>query len=944
MQFSHSRAKVNANRRNGRVKRAKRGHSVTFSSKSIGIIVFFAVSFGTAYAQVCKEPLVATSKSPANLNCDMRYRDTVVTCDKSANDTRVLGTRPACPKKPMPMIDTPNKSYITDYSPYLYIYPRDASDPSRPYAGSYALGTPGDASRTFQLFGNTAAGTKRLASCTAQLKLPSNPSGDEDWAKFIRLQMDNCTNQYILNAALYPYQMERKERLPSMEDPSNSPEKQMDLESECQPLRTFQEGTNEYSASTYLKTAWKKLLENPQYRKSKTSTYCIPCTSFDMACDREPHLPCGIKIDNPLPPPDPFPEVRSSSLSTIKYEGIIDPTHPFSPRWDYALTDRDYSYESKRWLGQSGAPYSNVESIYRRHDTYMSSPQNTIYCAGLKKADKEKDAKAKADKLVEVDVMEFRRAAFERDLEKRVDYNATCKSDMIGPIGGGDFWGEQEEGLIYVAPLSWCFNITGFSYVWPFIYATGKDCWKCYGLNGKVDDEKKHPPCTTNYVGKDHDMTGVMFGGAFNSFSLSPQCGKKMQTVCSDLRKPLTMINRLKMRYHNENDKKDSKKDNNVLTEGVPEGMKFSDYFGNHMPYPRLWDTGQPLQKTPSGDKNAQPPLDTTGQYTTIVGVGREAASKKAAGSTKNKDGEALTTVQTDQRCKTMGWGGDASFGGVKVRVPDALTSWTELKLYQTRTLRNVGLNCMGRYEKVFKSGSAENMMMIISGGEWQKAIIQKCDRDTNGRTQNCEPMTLKEYVDAGSPKDDDSVVYMKQLEADGWPNSWRGYLSAKVDGMRFPKFGGNSGSTQTGLENAELGDIVMMPKGPADGSTAKDTGLPKLAFVIELRLPNNSDCSSQKNCYVKVLEPDNGKWPDVCGTTDTWGEMKTRYYFKPGHFPNEAAAELKRINSTSDCKETKLSHCEFSKWDDIEIYRIRSDIRTGCTKKDKAADCTKDQ
>lgn len=142
----------------------------------------------SASAQVCKESN-GNVAGKANMDCDMRYRDQLVTCDKKnpSSTKEVLGTRPACPAKPMPMLDTPKASYIADYNPFLFQYPRDPGDSSKPYAGAFALGTPGDASRTFQLFGNTAPGTKRLSSCTTQIKLPTDPKNDSEWAMLTRI-------------------------------------------------------------------------------------------------------------------------------------------------------------------------------------------------------------------------------------------------------------------------------------------------------------------------------------------------------------------------------------------------------------------------------------------------------------------------------------------------------------------------------------------------------------------------------------------------------------------------------------------------------------------------------------------------------------------------------------------------------------------------------------
>ena len=92
--------------------------------------------------------------------------------------------------------------------------------------------------------------------------------------------------------------------------------------------------------------------------------------------------------------------------------------------------------------------------------------------------------------------------------------------------------------------------------------------------------------------------------------------------------------------------------------------------------------------------------------------------------------------------------------------------------------------------------------------------------------------------------------------------------------------------------------------------------------------------------CYVQVLEADNGKWPDVCGTTDASNDVKTRYFYKserkngkPKFLPKAAWEEYDRIKSTYSCEETKLSRCEFMPWDSVKLYHISEDLRAGCDK-----------
>jgi hypothetical protein len=921
-------------------------------------LVFFALllsPLGAAYAQVCKEKGGAEGGA-ANVSCDMRYRDSLITCDMDP-ETDTLGTRPVCPSKPMPMLSTPRKSYIGSYSNFVYIYPRDPDNKALPYSGWLASGTPGDASRTFQLFGNTAPGSRRLAACTAQIKAPEDPDTPNEWARLIRLQIDNCTNQYILNAALYPFQKEAHEntRALSLEDPDD-PLARVSLRTECQPLKTFQESENEYSATNYLRGAWTKTMVNADYRMvTPDHIKCIPCTDPNVPCDREPHLPCaakgasgvanhgdqGLRLENGLPTPEPFPDVTLSNIGAIEYEEIVDPTHPFSPRWDFLVTDRDYSNPSMRYLGLKDAKQLITLVAIQRAIGIYTSPQNAIFCAGVKSASSESDPKVKADKEVQVDVLEFRRSKFEKALFRRVSFNVLCKKmPAFSPTWSSNYW-------IIAASACWRFRIIPKP---PYVLVRDYKCWDCFeGVNisgtvsygpvsTTVSTGKPRSPCSTNWVSKDEKIRKYIPGGLV-LFKDTPPCGEPMDEVCADLRKPFTPLNKLKMRYHNPNDDEDANEEKVALREGAGEGLSFREYFGNHMPYPRLWDTGTSLHESPVSDTKMQHPLDTTGQYTSIVGVGREAPAAIAAVGADNKKLETYS----DQRCKTMGWGeqpiGRWEFSGLEVYWPDPMTSWTELKLYQTNTLRRTGLSCIGRYEKVFKPGSSEQLALMASGSAWKSTQIQKCEYEA-GTTRNCESMTLGKYTDEGSPENTETTVYITQPKDNLWPNAWRGYMADEGDD-RFPNFGGGNPEIIENLDEAEPGDILLMPTGLKKGD--RYPGLAKVALVIETRLPTNSDCQSDNRagCYIRVLEGDHGKWPDICGTTDTWGEMKDRKFWRPAmpggesSLPEQVRDECVRIGSICDCSETRLGNCELNAWTsgDVKLYRIRNDRREGCDK-----------
>jgi hypothetical protein len=393
------------------------------------------------------------------------------------------------------------------------------------------------------------------------------------------------------------------------------------------------------------------------------------------------------------------------------------------------------------------------------------------------------------------------------------------------------------------------------------------------------------------------------------------------------------------------------------------------------MPYPRLWDTGNSIQQNSTYDSNYQDPMDTKGQYTAIVGVGREDAPKIAGNDAVEK--------HKDERCLLGGWGGTCAagvctseylrtglqqmFSGVsQIKLPDPITSWTELKMYQMRTMRYANMSCLGRYEKVFKPGSSENLALMGLGGEWSRVIVQKCKRDNSAP---CEYMSLQEYREAGFPTSDLDHYTIPQTKLEGWPLAWRGYM---VDGTykipaiespiptsanQFPNFGSVGGILsgallKTGMGSAQLGDIVLMPSGASNGSLSGNTskrGLAKIAIVSEVNLPKASkkpgekDCVDRNDCYIQVLEADNGKFPDVCGTTSAFGEVKARYLYAPGKLPTPVKEEFQRINAhTMSCEDPNLGRCEFLPWNSVRLYRIREDtypLRTGCDQ-ENAKDC----
>lgn len=1044
-----------------------------------------------ALAQICREPGSTTEppKGMTYIDCDMSYRDSVITClptiqkdafggtiyetdDKGQTRTDaqgypipkmdVPGTRVPCPAKPMPMLRTPLASYIWDYTPYLYAMPRDKKNAGAEYNGLYYVGTPSDKSKTEALVGDSAGGTvKRIAACTNQIKMSSNPRNASEDAVLQRLKLDNCANQYILYNAIYPFTKENT-KLVNNQGGGVDP---ISMKTECQPLRLMKEVDNDdYSPAEYLEIAWRKSLVDASYRKNKLPELPgflativnvvknfieVPDVAKVLTDPPEPHLPKGVEIVNPIPSPvftdekgnKSFPPVRLSHLAAVPYEEIIDPTHPYSPRWDFVFNEREF--------------YSPMTKAY------MQKTKNAVFCAGVKEAKADtKDAK-KEDLEVKVDVLSFRKKKFEDKIYRRIAYNTLCKLDEKAPWPKRSIWP-------LMITYSYCFTISAaeitralgqviptFGVSLLTMQADRMDCWKCFGLTDKIKDEQS-PPCATNYLDQDKKIeiltnpaelvkqfkdevedvkrsidssglgkvdpkdlknvtkevkeqieqaqaiatekvksmtdkiqkfleslagAGLTLPGALNGLGEFASCnlpysknlGENMYKTCDDLRRPFVPMNKLKMRYHNPDDP-----DNNVLTEGVPEGYAFANYFGNHMPYPRLWDTGFALSKTPPKEATFQDPNDTTGQYTAIVGVGREGAPKSATSPVDELDGKLPSEVHKDERCKTGGWATNPKTQrlkigrGIEITLPDPMTSWTELKAYQMNAVRNKGISCIGRYEKMFKDGSSEAFALKRTAGVATAMVIQECDK---ANPLQCEYLTLKEVQAQGGRKQDKYYFYNTRLI--GWPYPWMGYESDLGGLTQFPGFIPEAtGYVDSGMGNVRVGDILILHAGgakynpgsiPGDGSilgTLKNgvavlpgmpdilgisvsPGLAGVAVVKNLTALGTSgaaggsrndwsQCEERKDCYVEVEMQNNGKLPDVCGVTEYYYTVKTRKFYKPGHLPPSARKALQDLDWTTSCEDPKLDECEFSGWDSVEVFHIQSlPEQPGCEEDD---------
>jgi hypothetical protein len=346
------------------------------------------------------------------------------------------------------------------------------------------------------------------------------------------------------------------------------------------------------------------------------------------------------------------------------------------------------------------------------------------------------------------------------------------------------------------------------------------------------------------------------------------------------------------------------------------------------MPYPVLWDTGVQLQKSPT-PTTLQDPMDDTGQYTAIVGVGREAVLPPQPGKPPQvgADGQPLPP-RKDERCLIGGWGGESEFGGIKIKTPDPVSSWTELKLYQARTMRTYHQTCIGRYERLFKPLSSEDHALAKTGGIYNE-VSKSCQispaYDATGKPNNIDPANyISKLTDMTNNQQDENNRYSRLQR--NYPHAWRGYVSDIDGATTFPRFGGN-GRSYAGLDNAREGDILIL----RNGYDKSRGGLAKTAIVKTVKTTN---CDDNIGCFVNVVDRDFGKFPDICGNTDALGVESNRNLYKPGTLPSRMSDDMQKLGSDGNCADVDLQYCEFADWSSVETYRIRDDARAGVVPK----------
>ena len=237
--------------------------------------------------------------------------------------------------------------------------------------------------------GSADAKGSTAATCKAMIQ-PGMDLGGKDAVfspEWMRLEMDNCANQYIMRQ-VDRYSNDLSDKQAPIHGITDIPA------AACQPLQVVPIATNEreFAADTYYYTAWSKLLGRENYLARLGRAKTEPAYGTEGPVDQQHH----IKISSPIATPNFFGHTETTDITAdgLQVERIIDPSHPFSPRWDFEFNERE-EYSPLTW-------------------PYGGNVVNGVRCAGS------------ATKKIPVDVMEFRMQRFRAYIMARIEFNWAC--------------------------------------------------------------------------------------------------------------------------------------------------------------------------------------------------------------------------------------------------------------------------------------------------------------------------------------------------------------------------------------------------------------------------------------------------------------------------------------------------------------------------------------
>ncbi|MBY0354751.1 MAG: hypothetical protein K2Q12_03370 [Rickettsiales bacterium] len=218
-----------------------------------------------------------------------------------------------------------------------------------------------------------------LATSCKRMVESENVSNRAESPEWQRLEMDNCTNQFILQQNARYSNMAHEEQSAM---PSTGPQS-------CQPFRMIppSDEDQEYAADWYYSVAWKKLLTDASFLARDGKAPKEPNYGNSQGPDNH-----HIRITESIPAPTGnFGRTELKDLATpkLQLERIADPSHPFSPRWDFEKEDRSYSPSTA---------------------AYGGNPTNAVRCMPNQP----------------VDIMKWRETKFDRHITARIAFNIAC--------------------------------------------------------------------------------------------------------------------------------------------------------------------------------------------------------------------------------------------------------------------------------------------------------------------------------------------------------------------------------------------------------------------------------------------------------------------------------------------------------------------------------------
>lgn len=442
------------------------------------------------------------------------------------------------------------------------------------------------------------------------------------------------------------------------------------------------------------------------------------------------------------------------------------------------------------------------------------------------------------------------------------------------------------------------------------------------------------PPCSTRYNEADRDPKYC-----------AASCPVGIKQCCHDLAKSLTPINPLKMEPYRPKDNKGKDSSfftmmnavsNGMLTmksvsdKYLPDGLTFEEYFGDHRPYIRRWDTGAEWGAIGMGLGQIDYSSDM-GKNLRIVGVGDEKNSCRSSGwkgiqgYMKARGETSLFNIPDMEAIKddVMNYPTSASAQA------HALTGWTALKMYQARCYKYFRLNGLCMFEKTFKPYMAEDAVLQAAGA---KVTVSG---DDNMPLTIIWPLAFRGYVDTDAPE------------------------NPSIMDERFPNFAAtkiNRGMIEGGMGSAMPGDIIIWDmesyqKKKTDSGELKTYPFtqylqikPHVAFVKASNVPVHNyegDDMGKPPFYVDVLSYNLGRNPDACGVTDGVGASSNRRIYQSySDMPKsqrEVFAKLAKATGISEtslasCYNPDLSVCVDDMWSYAKVYRPSADYRgTGC-------------